>query len=126
VLASAGLPGVYAAMQAAALGDPQFVAPDPDLADFLERRFLGSSPEMLKGMADALRSEPDRVPELRATAVPGLVTHGTDDDAWLPAVQLDMAERLGARYVVIAGAAHSPAVENAEATAAVLTEFWRG
>lgn len=125
VLASAGLPGVYAAMQAAAVGDPQFVAPDADLADFLERRFLGSSPEMLKGMADALRSEPDRVAELRATAVPVLVAHGADDDAWLPAVQLDMAERLGARYAVIPGAAHSPAVENAEGTAAVLTEFWR-
>jgi pimeloyl-ACP methyl ester carboxylesterase len=124
VLAAAGLPGVYAAMQSAALGDPGFVAPEPELADFLERRFLGSSAEMLQGMADALRSEPDRVAELRATAVPVLVAHGADDDAWLPAVQLDMAERLGARYVVIPAAAHSPAVENVDGTVAVLVEFW--
>jgi pimeloyl-ACP methyl ester carboxylesterase len=126
VLASAGLPGVYAAMQAAALGDPAYVAPEPDVAEFLERRFLGSTPAMLQGMADALRAEPDRVAALRATAVPVLVAHGVDDDAWLPAVQLDMAERLGARYAVIPDAAHSPAVENPDGTVAVLTEFWRG
>ena len=41
---ASGLPGVYAAMQATALGDPGFVAPPDDLAEFLERRFLGGSP----------------------------------------------------------------------------------
>jgi pimeloyl-ACP methyl ester carboxylesterase len=126
VLAAAGLPGVYAAMQTAASGDPEFVTPDPALADFLERRFLGSSPQMLQGMADALRSEPDRVAELAATRVPVLVAHGVDDDAWLPAVQLEMAERLGARYAVIPDAAHSPAVENVAGTVSMLREFWRG
>ncbi|MDT4912718.1 MAG: hypothetical protein QOC66_1846 [Pseudonocardiales bacterium] len=126
VLAAAGLPGVYAAMQTAASGDPEFVTPDPALADFLERRFLGSSPQMLQGMADALRSEPDRVAELAATRVPVLVAHGVDDDAWLPAVQLEMAERLGARYAVIPDAAHSPAVENVPGTVSMLREFWRG
>jgi pimeloyl-ACP methyl ester carboxylesterase len=125
VLAAAGLPGVYAAMQAAAVSDPGFIAPEPELADFLERRFLGSSPQMLQGMADALRSEPDRVAELRDTRVPVLVAHGVDDDAWLPVVQREMAERLGARYAVIPDAAHSPAVENVEGTVSVLLDFWR-
>jgi pimeloyl-ACP methyl ester carboxylesterase len=125
VLAASGLPGVYAAMQAAALGEPGFVAPAADVADFLERRFLGGSPEMLQGMADALRHEPDRVDELAATGVPVLVAHGIDDDAWPPALQESMAARLGARYVVIPGAAHSPAVENAAATTATLVAFWR-
>jgi pimeloyl-ACP methyl ester carboxylesterase len=126
VLAASGLPGVYAAMQAAALGDPGFAAPPAEVAEFLERRFLGGSPEMLQGMGDALRNEPDRVYELAATGVPILVTHGADDDAWPPRVQQDMAQRLGAGYVVIPDAAHSPAVENPSPTVSVLTDFWRG
>jgi pimeloyl-ACP methyl ester carboxylesterase len=125
VLASSGLPGVFAAMQAAAAGDRGFVAPTPELADFFERRFLGGSPDMLQGMGDALRHEPDRVAELAATAVRVLVAHGADDDAWLPATQHEMAERLGAHYVVIPDAAHSAAVENPAASVAAFVEFWR-
>jgi pimeloyl-ACP methyl ester carboxylesterase len=125
VLAASGLPGVYAAMQAVAVAEPGYVTPPPDVAEFLERRFLGGSPEMLQGMADALRAEPDRVAELRATGVPVLVAHGVDDDAWPPAVQHEMAQRLGAAYAVIAGAAHSPAVENPAGTVAALLAFWR-
>jgi pimeloyl-ACP methyl ester carboxylesterase len=125
LLAASGLPGVYAAMQTAALGDPGFVAPSAELADFLERRFLGGSPEMLQGMGDALRHEPDRVAELARTGVDILVVHGADDDAWLPDVQHEMARRLGASYAVIPGAAHSAAVENPAATVSALREFWR-
>jgi pimeloyl-ACP methyl ester carboxylesterase len=125
VLASAGLPGLYAALQAAAQSDPAFVPPPPDVAEFLERRFLGGSPRMLKGMADALRSEPDRVSELAATGVPVLVVHGAADDAWTPGEQADMARRLGARHVVLPDAVHSPAVESPEATVAALLDFWR-
>ena len=125
VLAASGLPGVFAAMQAAERADPGYVEPPPEVAEFLERRFLGGSPEMLQGMADALRSEPDRVAELAGARVPLLVAHGVDDDAWPPAEQREMAHRLAARYAVIAGAAHSPAVENPAATVDVLLDFWR-
>jgi pimeloyl-ACP methyl ester carboxylesterase len=125
VLAAAGLPGVYAAMQSAALGDPAFVAPPDDLAEFLERRFLGGSTDMLQGMADALRTEPDRVDELGATGLPVLVAHGVDDDAWPIPAQADMARRLHARYERIPRAAHSPAVENPAGLAEVLVDFWR-
>ncbi|WP_375490687.1 alpha/beta fold hydrolase [uncultured Jatrophihabitans sp.] len=125
VLAASGLPGVYAAMQSAALGDPAFVAPPDDLADFLERRFLGGSPQMLQGMADALRTEPDRVDDLAATGVPVLVTHGVDDDAWPIDAQADMAQRLGARYAPIRDAAHSPAIENPTGLATTLVGFWQ-
>jgi pimeloyl-ACP methyl ester carboxylesterase len=124
VLASTGVPAVFAAMQAALQDDPGYVAPAPDVALFLERRFLSGTAAMLKGMADALRQEPDRVDELRATGVPVLVVHGADDDAWLPPVQREMAQRLEAKYVVIPGAAHSPVVENPAATIATLIEFW--
>jgi pimeloyl-ACP methyl ester carboxylesterase len=125
VLAASGLPGVYAAMQLAALDEPDYVAPPPELSDFLERRFLGGSPQMLQGMGDSLRHEPDRVAELSRTGAAVLVMHGVDDDAWLPELQREMAQRLEASYVVIPGAAHSPAVENPSATAAALVGFWR-
>lgn len=125
VLAGAGLPGVYAAMQAADLEEPGYLAPAPDLADFLQRRFLGGSARMLQGMGEALRTEPDRVAELAATGLPILVAHGVDDDAWEPATQRDMAVRLGATYAVIGAAAHSAAVENPAGLVSVLDRFWR-
>jgi pimeloyl-ACP methyl ester carboxylesterase len=124
VLADQGLPAVWTALQAALVGDPGYVVPPPDVAEFVERRFLAGAPAMLQGMADALRTEPDRVSELARTGVPLLVTHGADDDAWPPAVQQEMAQRLGAGYRVIPDAAHSPAVENPEATVSLLLEFW--
>lgn len=124
VLATAGIPAVYAAMQASALADPRYVPPPPDVAQFLERRFLSGTPAMLQGIADALRHEPDRVAELAATGVPILVMHGVDDDAWSPERQREMAARLGARYAVIPGAAHSPAVENPDATVSTLLSYW--
>jgi pimeloyl-ACP methyl ester carboxylesterase len=124
VLASAGLPGLYAALQVAAQVDPAYVPPTPEVAEFLERRFLRGSAAMLQGMADALRSEPDRVAELAAAGIRTLVAHGVADAAWPPAAQREMAERLGAEYVVIPDAAHSPAVENPGATVAALRGFW--
>jgi pimeloyl-ACP methyl ester carboxylesterase len=124
VLARSGLAAVYAAMQAAVLEEPGYVAPTPELAEFFERRFLTSSVAGLQGMGDALRGEPDRVAELRATGVRILVGCGVDDDAWPPPVQKDMADRLGAPFVLIPDAAHSPAVENTAATCEVLRSFW--
>ncbi|WP_375476815.1 alpha/beta fold hydrolase [uncultured Jatrophihabitans sp.] len=125
VLATGGLSGVYAAMQAAAAEEPGFAPPPPEVERFLERRFLHGSPQMLQGMADALRAEPDRVEELAATGVRTLVVHGVDDDAWPPADQQDMARRLGARYEVVSDAAHSAAEENPADLVAVLVDFWR-
>jgi pimeloyl-ACP methyl ester carboxylesterase len=71
-------------------------------------------------------TEPDRVADLAAAGVPLLVAHGEADDAWLPHVQADMARRLDARYEVIVGSIHSPAVENPPRTLQVLLDFWAG
>jgi pimeloyl-ACP methyl ester carboxylesterase len=106
---------------AAADGAPQ-VAPEVDA--FLRERFFASSAAGLRAMGDQLVTEPDRVEELRAAGVPILVAHGSDDDAWTPATQADMAARLGAEHRVIAGAAHSPNVEAPDDTVAVLGAFW--
>ncbi|MEP6697350.1 MAG: alpha/beta hydrolase [Pseudonocardiales bacterium] len=124
VLDSGGMPAVYAAMQEYDRLTQRYTAASPELAAFLRRRFLASSESGLRGMGDALETEPDRVAELRATGLPVLVAYGEGDDAWLPEAQAEMAERLDARCAVIAGAMHSPAVEAPQATVEVLTRFW--
>jgi pimeloyl-ACP methyl ester carboxylesterase len=115
---------VHAVMEQEAAADPAYALVPQELRDFLRTRFLASSLPGLLGMADALRSEPDRVAKLHETRVPVLVAFGVADDAWYPAVQRDMATRLGAQVAVIDRAAHSPAVENTAGTLAALRPFW--
>jgi len=124
VYAEQGAAAVYSAIAAADSAVPGYTAPPPELAHFLEHRFLSGAPAMLPGMAAALQAEPDRVAELAGTGVSCLVVHGVDDASWPPRVQAEMARRLGADYVVIDGAAHSPAVENPAGTAEALLQFW--
>jgi pimeloyl-ACP methyl ester carboxylesterase len=124
LLAAGGMSGVYDALEMLAAGDPQWAATPAAHRDFLRRRFLAGTEAGLRGMGDALRSEPDRTAELRATGVPLLVAYGEDDDAWPPAVQAEMAERLDAAHAVVAGAVHSPAAQQPEATVKVLLDFW--
>ena len=124
LLLQGGTPALVAAMDAMNAQDARFLALDASLQGFLRDRMLAASPHALMGMADALTSEPDRVEELRGSGVPLLVLHGAADDAWTPALQEQMAKRLGAAYAVIPHAQHSPAVENAVATAEVLLRFY--
>jgi pimeloyl-ACP methyl ester carboxylesterase len=104
--------------------DARFLALDASTQGFLRDRMLASSPHSLIGMSHELEGAPDLVEQLRATGLPVLVVHGEDDDAWSPAVQADMAERLGATYAVVPDAVHSPAVEQPEATAKALLSFF--
>ncbi|MDP9396170.1 MAG: alpha/beta fold hydrolase [Actinomycetota bacterium] len=91
---------------------------------FLHRRFVGNDPAALWVMGHALLDEPDRTQALRETGLPVHVCYGEADDAWLPATQASMAQHLAAAHTVVPGAAHSPAAENPEATAKILTAFW--
>lgn len=105
--------------QAEAEGTP------PEIIDFLAERALLSCPLGLAEMARHLLNFPDRTEDLAALEhLPKLVSYGENDDAWPPDVQDVMAKRLGAERVCIPGAAHSPAVEAPETTAAMLTAFW--
>ncbi len=104
--------------------DARFLALDASTQGFLRDRMLASSAAALIGMSYGLEGEPDRVEQLRATGLPLLVLHGEDDDAWSPAAQADMAERLGAAHAVVADAVHSPAVEQPEATAKAQLAFF--
>jgi len=122
-IAEQGMPSVVAAMDAMNAADARWLALDASTQCFLRDRMLASSNRALLGMADSLTGEPDRVDELRATGLPVLVLHGEDDDAWTPVLQREMASRLGAAYAVVPDAAHSPAVENPEATVKALLAF---
>ena len=124
LLSSGGVEAVYEAGEELARADPAYVAPSPAQRDFLRRRFFATSAASLQGMGDGLRSEPDRTRELRATGTPTLVCYGAADDAWSPAQQQEMADRLGAQSVVIPDAIHSPAVQNPSATVEALDAFW--
>jgi pimeloyl-ACP methyl ester carboxylesterase len=115
--------GPEALFDAILAGGPR---PGPELEAFLRKRFLASSVAGLRAMGTAVTDEPDRVDELRAAGVPMLVACGKYDDAWTPETQREMAERLGAPYVVIPDAIHSPAAEAPDATARVLLDFWLG
>ena len=94
----------------------------PDEA-FLRLRAARTSSDNLLAGAEILRTQPDTTAELRATSLPALVAHGEFDDAWPIDDQRDMAVRLGARYAVIPGGAHSPQLEAPAATAATLDDF---
>jgi pimeloyl-ACP methyl ester carboxylesterase len=124
LLEAGGVELVHATMEQLAMTDPRAQAVPPPTRRFLSTRFLRNSAAGLRGMADAMLAEPDRVAELAATGVPVLVAHGEADDAWLPSVQADMARRLRARHEVIDGSIHSPAVENPARTVDVLLDFW--
>jgi pimeloyl-ACP methyl ester carboxylesterase len=124
VLAEGGMTALADAVEALGADDPRTQALSPQVRAFLRTRMLASAPGALIGMAAALTGEPDRVDELRGTGLPLLVLHGEDDDAWSPAVQAEMAGRLGARHVVVCDAMHSPAVENPGDTADAMNAFF--
>jgi pimeloyl-ACP methyl ester carboxylesterase len=125
VINDSGLAGVYAAMEALNASDEKMQSLPQATRDFLKKRFLSQSATCVLVSGQAVLEEPDRVDELRA-AYPGpiLVAWGEHDDAWSPAEQEDMANRLGVPFEVIPDAVHSPAVENPDATAKVLSAFW--
>ncbi|GGM42432.1 alpha/beta hydrolase [Longimycelium tulufanense] len=124
LLRAQGIEAVQRLREAREAAHPRWARLPLELKDFYRRRFLASHPAALLGMAHGLRSEPDRVEaladRLRARGVPCLVACGAEDDAWSVAAQREMAERLGADFAVIPGAAHSPNVENPEGLLATL------
>lgn len=126
----AALPKVGLAQLWAEAMEPDAVAKGvpPEIVAFLRARLFSSSLNGLLAMAEAALTCPDRVDALTQAAsegnIPLHVLYGENDDGWEPHVQAAMAERLGARRVVIPGAMHSPAVEAPETTASALTVFW--
>ena len=98
----------------------------PAIEAWLHDRFVANHPVGLRRVAEQLLSEPDRTDELAALDLPVLVTFGDRDDVWPPALQAEMADRLGAAAVVLPDAGHSPAADLPEVTAQALLAFWAG
>ncbi|MGP3688318.1 alpha/beta fold hydrolase [Streptomyces sp. IBSNAI002] len=122
------MPAVWEAMRAHAADDDTggAVADAPELTEFLRGRWLATVPEQLIGTGRVLISEPDRVAELAAVALPKLVLSGVVDYAWPVPLMDEMAERLSASRVIVEGAEHSPNAENPQVTAGALAAFWDG
>ncbi|MFD7640154.1 alpha/beta fold hydrolase [Kitasatospora sp. NPDC059795] len=97
---------------------------EPEIAEFLHRRWLANLPQALKAAAAHLVAAPDRVDELAAVGLRTLVLSGERDYAWPVPEQSRMAERLGALRTVVAGSGHSPNAERPAETAAALAAFW--
>lgn len=93
-------------------------------AAFLRMRMHLTSDDNIVAGARILQSESDTTQELAATGIRTLVAHGVWDDKWPIEWQREMAERLGARYAVIPDSYHSPNLENPQATAELLDDFW--
>ncbi|MEV6396904.1 alpha/beta hydrolase [Streptomyces sp. NPDC051907] len=119
-LAVMGMDRVWEAMTA--LDTPEEA--DTDGED-LRRRWLLHNPAQLIATGRQLTVEPDRVDQLAAVQpLPKHVLSGERDDTW-PVPLLDaMAERLGARRTLIAGAEHSPNTDRPRETAEAIAAFW--
>ncbi len=100
-------------------------APPPEVEALMSARWHGNDPAGLERMGAQLLVAPDRVDELSAAGRPVLVAFGEGDDAWSPAVQAEMAARLGAPVVRIGAAGHSPAAEAPAATVDAVLAWWR-
>jgi pimeloyl-ACP methyl ester carboxylesterase len=124
VLADGGTEAIADISAALDRDDPRVADLPAEVHHFLRLRWLNASPTGLLVMGEELLSATDEVDALAAVGLPTMVLHGEADDAWTPEVQRTMSERLGARYRVVAGAAHSPACEAPEGCARELLDFW--
>lgn len=118
VLRTEGNEGMWKTM----FGQLEAMFPAP-VRELLHKRILQTRTANLIGIGLTMADEPDRVAELAATGGPMLVVAGEND--FIPvSVQRDMAERLGARFEMLAGAGHTPNEEMPEELTAVLVPFW--
>jgi pimeloyl-ACP methyl ester carboxylesterase len=117
------LESVYERLQARdrSLGRP---AAPPEAERWLRSRFLANSAISLAAMTRHLADTPDLTAQLAALRLPVFVVRGERDDAWPHTLQDELADALGSTVVVIADAAHSPAVEQPEDTRDALVRLW--
>lgn len=117
-----GLESVYQAKHARDTDQGRVRYP-PSFERFNQKRFLTSSPDSLVAIAALLAGAPDRTSELAALGLPVGVLRGAED-TWPHVTQDALADALDTHVEEIAGAAHSPAVEQPEATRDALARIW--
>ncbi|AUS78211.1 alpha/beta hydrolase [Actinoalloteichus sp. AHMU CJ021] len=123
------LHGVEAAAQIYEAHDPAWSARPRELRTLLRARLVSSMPAGLLGMATALRTEPDLVPELAARIqehrIRGFVVCGEQDDVWSVETQREMAEKLGVDFVTVPDSGHNPNKDNPQGLLDVLVPTWQ-
>lgn len=120
-----GLEALYQA--SAARGRKLGVEPaSAEIEEFMHRRYVANSATSLAAIARLLVETPDLTSSLGRLQLAVSVLRGEDDDAWPHEVQDRLASDLGTTVVVVAGAAHSPAVEQPERTRDALARIWLG
>jgi pimeloyl-ACP methyl ester carboxylesterase len=105
---------------------PRLLAPHapPDVVARARRIALRQPPEGVVAALAALRSRPDRRPDLPRIAVPTLVIWGREDRVTPEEAARALAAGIpGARLEVIPDAGHLTALERPEEFAAILAEF---
>lgn len=96
-----------------------WVPPSADVERFMHHRFVRNDPAALAEMARQLICGYEQ--DFTGVDLPILIAFGIDDhDAWPWHVQTDLARRWRLPLARIPDAAHSPAVEQPEATAALV------
>ncbi|MFJ4643359.1 alpha/beta fold hydrolase [Streptomyces bobili] len=90
----------------------------------LRQRWVNHKPAQLLATGRQLLTEPDLVAELAAVPLPFHVLSGARDDTWPVTLLDDMAMDLGAHRTVVAGAEHSPNLDQPLPTAHALADFW--
>ena len=96
----------------------------PDIAAFVEQKFVASPLAALKGKASGLLTTHDLTAALAGTPGPFLVATGALDDYWPLTQQQAVAEALGTELVLFEGCGHSCAVDDPSAVAAEFDRFW--
>ncbi len=96
----------------------------PDVAAFVEAKFVASPLAAMQAKARILLNAPDRAKELAATGRRFLVATGASDDYWPIERQIRLAETLGTSLALFSDCGHSPAVDDPEQVASLLGQFW--
>lgn len=87
-------------------------------------RLEQTEPAQLQAAMQIMATQKDRVPELRSTGVPVLVSHGDGDAAWPQELQRWMAYALSADYWIVARAGHCSHWDRPVLCADLLAAHW--
>jgi pimeloyl-ACP methyl ester carboxylesterase len=102
---------------------------DPQVRDFLRRRWLGNDPHQIREFAHQLMTAPAVTAQMRdrvSAGLPVTVMWGELDDAWPTDLQARMANDWGARAVQLDGAGHSPNAQLPVVLVEALLAAWHG
>ncbi len=122
LLEAQGAQGLFLAERAAKGLNPE--NPLSVAEQYYYDRLMATNPAQLRAGMHILSTQQDRTHELAELDLAVLVSHGAQDDAWPIEMQREMADTLGADYVVLARAGHSSHADRSYASAETLATFW--